>query len=130
MSKPGLKVDIVGVSALKRKLVAVDPIVRNQAAALVRTTTWAGQSRARSIVPVRTGALQRAISAIKHSDVTYELAVVGPPTAYAVHVEYGTRRGFISGRFYMRSSKGLMRELMRKGARQLKQTVPGDVARA
>jgi HK97 gp10 family phage protein len=68
-----------------------------QASAVVRTTAFRVEARAKTLVPVDTGTLKNSISTGIESGGL--LAIVAPHTDYAAYVEFGTRRA--SARPYM-----------------------------
>ena len=110
-------------------LIARDLLVREDIAALLEATAKDGQTRAQSIVPVRTGALRQAIViAGSTKGQTWRVYVKGPAKRYAPYVEYGTRRVTAYG--YMRSARELMRTLLPAGTRIVARKLPGAVARS
>src|SRR5262245_55416043 len=98
MSKAAISVDIVGERDVRRKLAAVAPIVEHELSGSMDKTAHAGQARARAVVPVLTGALQRAIQA-RGKGLHWRLGVEGAPQAYALPIEYGTR--YVAARHFM-----------------------------
>lgn len=116
-----LTVEIVGLKELQWQLAALPPVVQEKLLSMLRAVCDAGQTRARQVVPVRTGALRNAITVIGR-DLDWRLSVEGAPRRYAPMVEYGTKH--VSAYHFMRAGRDVMRAGLKAGTGVLARQLP------
>lgn len=90
------RIDLTGASDLVRKFKASPRLLRQLGAAVAEESAHAVERRAQAIVPVKTGALRRAIRATGAGSYWFAGVIPGDgsrtdPARYAPYVEYGFR---------------------------------------
>ena len=89
-----VRIDLTGQSELIRKFSAAPRLLRALAAEVAENSAHAVERRAKAIVPVKTGALRRAIQAREAAGYWFAGVVPGDgsrtdPSRYAPYVEFG-----------------------------------------
>jgi len=89
-----VRIDLTGGSELIRKFNAAPRILRQLAAEVAEGSAQAVERRAKGLVPVKTGALRRAIRATGHGSYWFTGVTPGDgghddPARYAPYVEFG-----------------------------------------
>lgn len=98
-----------GFAPLQRALVAAPELARTHASSAVAASTFAVAQRARALVPVDSGDLQRSITTSNIvRGLTGRVGLNTPDTSYWRYVEFGTR--FMPARPFFRPAAEMERE--------------------
>lgn len=98
-----------GFGPFQRALAQAPEVVRTHASSAVASSTFAIAQRARALVPVDTGDLQRSITtSTVVRGLTGRIGLSTPDTSYWRYVEFGTR--FMPARPFFRPAAEMERE--------------------
>lgn len=116
-----------GFVPLQRALVAAPELARTHASSAVASSTFAVAQRARTLVPVDTGDLQRSITtSTVVRGLTGRVGLSTPDTSYWRYVEFGTR--FMPARPFFRPAAEMEREGFIQRMRQIGSRLERDLS--